>query len=88
MLSYETCACNILFNRSEMPAIKNTTSANPFDQETGNFIIRLEMTPEEYALFAQTHNIAEIVSKFDFNKKCGKFEIDVSLTPDEYLTYV
>ena len=58
-----------------------------FDRATGNFIVTIRMTLNQYAKFAQHQRIADL-NKMKFDKESGDFFVPVYLTPTEYGDYV
>ena len=64
----------------------STENSLAFDKSTGNFIVNVKMTPEEYACFAQEQTVADL-DKLVFNKDIGLFIVPVYMTPEEYSRY-
>lgn len=58
-----------------------------FDKQTGMFIVKVVVTPEEYGLLAHKQVIAD-VKGLVFDKENGHFLVPVYMTPEEYGTYV
>ena len=71
-----------------MPTLKKNgsiTDSWKFDNTSGNFIVTIYMTPEEYANLAQQQNLSD--TNWEFNKNTGVFQMVVSMTPEEYGKY-
>ena len=58
-----------------------------FDKDMGNFIVMVELTPEQYSQCASEQIITDI-STLKFNKETGNFNVGVYMTPEEYSNYV
>ena len=58
-----------------------------YDKDSGNFIVTVQLTPEQYTRSAQEQTIANI-NNVDFDQQSGKFCIAIYMTPDEYGDYI
>ena len=58
-----------------------------FDKKTGNFIVTIRMSPEQYGRFAQEETIPDLDSLV-FEKETGQFVVPVYMSPEEYGIYV
>ena len=57
-----------------------------FDDMTGNFIVNINMSPEQYGRFAKQYTVADLDS-LEFDKTSGQFAVPVFISPDEYIDY-
>ena len=89
-LILKICACKILYRSAENGCLEQEKAKQKgkpfFDEETGNWVVYLTMTPDQYARFAQDQVIADI-DRVTFEKESGEFLVPVYLTGHEYGKY-
>ena len=65
---------------------KTSQQTIDFDQETGKFIVTLQLTAEEYGRCALHQMIAK-VGRIKFNEDSGIFRVPVYMSPEQYVQY-
>ena len=87
--------CNVLKNKKIQFVINRSTTVQSarikcskvdFDTDSGNFIVPVRMSAQQYGRFAQEEPIADIDS-LEFDQEAGQFIVPVFMSLDEYRIY-